>query len=116
MTIDRLVYIQNILVESMWNIAGNMTELIKTLSEYDTDDVDHVPVKNFVEEAESKIGEAESMVRGFIDDMQTLASKYLEIGVKKAEKAKEEIGNEVCVSRWQEILEFGASVIENTEI
>ena len=86
-------------MESLSNIAGDMTKQITTLSEYDTsnvkgllDDVDPVPVRNFVEEAKPKVGE-------FIDDMQTLANKYFEIGVEKAQEARDEIEKEVCILR-----------------
>lgn len=95
MTMDGIAFIQAKLMESMANIAGDMTKQITTLSEYDTsdikgflDDVDPVPVRNFVEEAKPKIGE-------FIDEMQKMAKKYLEIGIEKGKEAKKEIESEV---------------------
>ncbi len=96
MTMDGIAFIQAKMMESLANIAGDMTKQITTLSEYDTsdikgllDDVDPVPVSNFVEEAKPKIGE-------FIDEMQRLAKKYLEVGIDKAKEAKDEIESEVC--------------------
>ena len=93
---DGIAFIQAKMMESLANIAGDMTKQITTLSEYDTsdikgllDDVDPVPVSNFVEEAKPKIGE-------FIDEMQRLAKKYLEVGIDKAKEAKDEIESEVC--------------------
>ena len=97
MTIGAVAYIQGKLMESMSDIAGDMTKQITTLSEYDSnvkgllDDIDPVPVKNFVEEAKPKIGE-------FIDEMQRMAKKYMKIGIEKAEAAKKEIESEVCIS------------------
>ena len=97
MTMDGIAFIQAKMMESLSNIAGDMTKQITTLSEYDTSDVkglldgvDPVPVRNFVEEAKPKIGE-------FIDEMQRMAKKYLEIGIEKAEEAKKEIESEVCI-------------------
>ena len=96
MTMDGIAFIQAKMMESLANIAGDMTKQITTLSEYDTsdikgllDDVDPVPVSNFVEEAKPKIGE-------FVDEMQRLAKKYLEVGIDKAKEAKDEIESEVC--------------------
>ena len=97
MMMDGVAFIQAKLMESLSNIAGDMSKQITTLSEYDTsdikgllDDVDPVPVRNFVEEAKPKIGE-------FIDEMQKMAKKYLDVGAEKAMEAKDEIESEVCV-------------------
>ena len=97
MTMDGIAFIQAKIQESLSNIAGDMTKQMTTLSEYDAgdikgllDDVDPVPVRNFVEEAKPKIGE-------FIDEMQKMAKKYMEVGKEKAIEAKDEIESEVCV-------------------
>ena len=94
MMMDGVAFIQAKLMESLSNIAGDMSKQIMTLSEYDTndikgllDDVDPVAVRNFVEEAKPKIGK-------LIDDMQRMAKKYLETGIEKAEEAKTEIESE----------------------
>ena len=95
MTMDAIAAIQAKLMESMGSIASDMTKQITTLSEYDTsdikgllDDVDPVPVREFVEEAKPKIAD-------YIDEMQQLAKKYIDIGIEKAKEAKDEIENEV---------------------
>ena len=96
MTMDAIAFIQAKLMESIGSIASDMTKQITTLSEYDTsdvkgllDDVDPVPVREFVEEAKPKIAD-------YIDEMQELAKKYIDIGIEKAKQAKDEIENEVC--------------------
>lgn len=97
MTMDGIAFVQEKLMESLSNIAGDMTKQMTTRSEYDTsgikgflDNVDPVPVRNFVEEAKPKVGE-------FIDEMQKIAKKYIKIGIEKAKEAKEEIESEVCI-------------------
>ena len=78
MTMDAIAFIQAKLMESIGSIASDMTKQITTLSEYDTsdvkgllDDVDPVPVREFVEEAKPKIAD-------YIDEMQRLAKKYID--------------------------------------